>query len=208
MAFTTDSATFIYIILPLLVFLARILDVTIGTLRIIFVSKGLKHFAAVLGFFESLIWLIAVAQVMQNLNSWQTYVAFACGFGAGNYVGVVLEERIALGNLLIRIITMKEADDLVEVLRKAGYGVTSVDANGESGPVKLIFSIIKRRNLPKIIAMIKKYNPNAFYTIEDMRYVNQTYPLPMTKPSWFSYSARGKRGSLSSKEEILTKIPV
>ncbi len=193
MTFINDGPTFLYIILPLLVFLARILDVTIGTLRIIFVSKGLKHFAAVLGFFESLIWLIAVAQVMQNLNSWQTYIAFACGFGAGNYVGVVLEERIALGNLLIRIITMKEADELVDVLWKAGYGVTSVDATGESGPVKLIFSITKRRNLHKIIAIIKKYNPNAFYTIEDMRYVNQTYPLPLTKSSFFGHQALGKR---------------
>jgi uncharacterized protein YebE (UPF0316 family) len=164
-----------------------------GTLRIIFVAKGLKHFAAILGFFESLIWLIAVAQVMQNLNSWQTYVAFALGFAAGNFVGVVLEERIALGNLLIRVITMKEADELVGVLRKSGYGVTSVDAQGESGPVKLIFSITKRRNLGKIIAIIKQYNPNAFYTIEDMRYVNITYPLPLTKRSLFPYMALGKR---------------
>ncbi len=193
MSFLNDSTIFLYVILPLLVFLARILDVSIGTLRIIFVSKGLKHFAAVLGFFESLIWLIAVAQVMQNLHSWQTYVAFACGFGAGNYVGVVLEEKIALGNLLIRIITMKEADELVDVLRKAGHAVTSVDARGESGPVKLIFSVIKRRNLAKMIGMIKKYNPNAFYTIEDMRYVNQTYPLPLTKSSIFPYLALGKR---------------
>ena len=115
---------------------------------------------------------------MQNLNSWQTYVAFALGFAAGNFVGVVLEERIALGNMLIRVITMKEADELVGVLRKSGYGVTSVDAQGESGPVKLIFSITKRRNLGKIITIIKQYNPNAFYTIEDMRYVNITYPLP------------------------------
>ena len=193
MTLVHDSTTFVYIILPILVFLARILDVTIGTLRIIFVAKGLKYFAALLGFFESLVWLIAVAQVMQNLNSWQTYIAFACGFGAGNYVGVVLEERIALGNLLIRIITMKEADELVKFLWKAGYGVTSVDAMGESGPVKLIFSITKRRNLAKVIAIIKKYNPNAFYTIEDMRYVNQPYPLPLTKRSSFPYMGLGKR---------------
>jgi uncharacterized protein YebE (UPF0316 family) len=188
-----DSTMFVYIILPALIFLARILDVSIGTLRIIFVSKGLKYFATFLGFFESLVWLIAVTQVMQNLHSWQTYVAFACGFAAGNFVGVVLEERIALGSLLIRIITLKEADELVDVLWKAGYGVTSVDAQGESGPVKLIFSIIKRRNLAKIISIIKQYNPKAFYTIEDMRYVNQTYPLPLTKRSLFAYLHLGKR---------------
>ncbi len=193
MASLGDNTVFVYIILPLLVFLARIIDVSIGTLRIIFVAKGLKYFAAILGFFESLIWLIAVTQVMQHLNSWETYVAFACGFAAGNFVGVVLEERIAVGNLLIRIITQKEANELVEVLWKAGYGVTSLDARGESGPVKLIFSITKRRNLAKIIAIIKQYNPNAFYTIEDMRYVNQTYPLPLTKRSVFSFMALKKR---------------
>ena len=193
MTFISDSTTFSYIILPVLVFLARILDVSMGTLRIIFVSKGLKYFAAMLGFFESLTWLIAVTQVMQNLHSWQTYVAFALGFGAGNYVGIILEERIALGNLLIRIITQKEASELVNVLWSQGYGVTSVDARGESGPVNLIFSITKRKNLDKIIAIIKEYNPNAFYTIEDMRYVNQTYPAPLTKRSLFPYMGLGKR---------------
>jgi uncharacterized protein YebE (UPF0316 family) len=193
MAFLHDNTTFVYIVLPVLIFLARILDVSIGTLRIIFVAKGLKYFAAFLGFFESLIWLIAVTQVMKNLNSWETYIAFALGFAAGNYVGVALEERIALGNLLIRVITQREADELVSVLWNEGYGVTSVDARGESGPVKLIFSITKRKNLAKIIAIIKKYNPNAFYTIEDMRYVNQTYPLPLTKRSLIGYLPFGKR---------------
>ncbi|MBU0942819.1 MAG: DUF2179 domain-containing protein [Proteobacteria bacterium] len=181
-----ENPIFIVIILPLLVFCARILDVSIGTLRIIFVSKGLKYLAALLGFFESLIWLLAVAQVMQNLNSWQTYIAFAFGFAAGNYVGVVLEEKIALGNMLIRVITRGEADELVKVLWAAGYGVTSVDAQGETGPVKLIFSIAKRKNIRKIISIIKHYNPNAFYTIEDMRYVNETYSAPISKGTLFA----------------------
>ncbi len=193
MTLANEGSAFVFIILPLLVFLARVVDVSMGTLRIIFVAKGLKHFAALLGFFEALIWLIAVTQVMQNLNSWQTYIAFALGFAVGNYVGVVLEEKIALGNLLIRIITQKEADELVHVLWEAGYGVTSVDAKGETGPVKLIFSITKRKNLDKIISLIKKYNPNAFYTIEDMRYVNKTYPLPMSKRTLFPRMALGKR---------------
>lgn len=193
MTFLTNNPAFPLLILPLLVFLARIIDVSIGTLRIIFVSKGLKNFAAILGFFESLIWLLAVTQVMQNLNSWQTYVAFALGFAAGNYVGVALEERIAIGNMLIRVITRKEADELVNVLWQTGYGVTSVDALGESGPVKLIFTIAKRKNLAKILAIIKKYNPNAFYTIEDMRFVNETYLPPLPKRTLFPRLALGKR---------------
>ncbi len=188
-----SNPDFAFIIIPLLVFLARILDVSIGTLRIIFVSKGLKYFATLLGFFESLIWLLAVTQVMQNLNSWQTYIAFSLGFAAGNFVGVVLEERIALGKLLIRIITRKEADELVHVLWESGYGVTSVDAQGETGPVKLIFTVAKRKNLTKIISIIKKYNPNAFYTIEDMRYVNETQLPPMPRRAMFPRLGLGKR---------------
>lgn len=193
MSILSESSAFVLFILPILVFLARVMDVSIGTLRIIFVAKGLKNFAALLGFFESLIWLIAVVQVMQNLNSWQTYIAFALGFAAGNYVGVMLEERIALGNLMIRIITRKEADDLVHVLWEKGYGVTSVDAQGESGPVKVIFSVVKRRKLAQFIELIKKYNPKAFYTIEDMRFVNQTYLPPTVKSTLFPHLALGKR---------------
>ena len=193
MSILPESTAFVLFILPILVFLARVMDVSIGTLRIIFVAKGLKNFAALLGFFESLIWLIAVVQVMQNLNSWQTYIAFALGFAAGNYVGVMLEERIALGNLMIRIITRKEADDLVHVLWEKGYGVTSIDAQGESGPVKVIFSVVKRRKLAQFIELIKKYNPKAFYTIEDMRFVNQTYLPPTVKSTLFPHLALGKR---------------
>lgn len=188
-----ESSLFIYLILPLLVFLARILDVSIGTLRIIFVAKGMKYLAAGLGFFESLIWLLAVAQVMQNLTSWQTYVAFALGFAAGNFVGVTLEEKIALGNLLIRVITRKEGDDLVHALWNAGYGVTSVDAQGETGPVKLVFTIAKRKSLRKVLELIKHYNPNAFYTIEDMRFVRETFVPSMTKRNLFPRLALGKK---------------
>lgn len=193
MEISQDSTTYAFIIIPVLVFLARILDVSIGTLRIIFVAKGLKSLAALLGFFEALIWLVAVAQVMQNLNSWQTYIAFSLGFATGNYVGIFLEERLALGNLLVRIITRHEANELVQVLWDKGYGVTSIDAQGETGSVKVIFSVVKRKKLTKIIAIIKKYNPKAFYTIEDMRYVNGAYLPPMVKRTLFPQLAFGKR---------------
>jgi uncharacterized protein YebE (UPF0316 family) len=146
----------------------------------------------VLGFVESLVWILAVSKVMQNLGDWQTYVAFALGFATGNYVGVVFEERIAIGNLLIRIITRKEADELVKALWNSGYGITSIDAQGETGPVKVIFSVAKRKKLAEILAIIKKYNPQAFYTIEDMRYVNSLYAPPIVKRSHFRM-ALGKR---------------
>lgn len=174
-----QSPLFTLVVVPLLIFLARILDVSVGTLRIIFVSKGLKYLASILGFVESLVWVLAISQVIQNLNDWVTYIAFALGFAAGNLVGIMIEERIAMGNLIIRIITRREADELVNFLWDSGYGVTSVDAQGESGPVKLIFTVAKRKKLPEIIAIIKRFNPNAFYTIEDVRFVKETYFPPV-----------------------------
>ncbi len=189
----TESQVFTLVIMPILIFIARIFDVSIGTLRIIFVSKGMKYLSGLLGFFESLVWVLAISQVMQNLNSWTTYIAFALGFAAGNLVGIMLEERLAMGNLIIRIITRKEADELVRYLWDSGYGVTSVDAQGEAGPVKVIFTIVKRKKLRKVIEIIKRFNPNAFYTIEDVRFVRETF-IPTVERSWrFSMPALGKR---------------
>jgi len=175
----------VLVLLPLLIFLARVLDVSVGTLRIIFVSKGFKGLAAVLGFVESLVWVLAISQVFQNLNSWATYVAFAGGFSAGNYVGILLEERIAMGNQLIRVITRRDAEALDDYLRQAGYAVTSLAAEGIEGPVKILFTVCKRRELEKIIGIIKCYNPNAFYTIEDVRFVKEAYLPPIQKRRLF-----------------------
>ena len=170
----TEPGLLSMLAVPFLVFIARILDVSIGTLRITFVSRGLKYLAAPLGFIESLIWVLAISQVMQHLNNWGTYFAFALGFGAGNYVGLLLEERLAVGNLIIRTITREEAPELPKTLWRAGFGVTSVDAQGETGPVKIIFTVAKRRNLQKVINLIKQFNPDALYTIEDVRFFNGT----------------------------------
>lgn len=189
-----QSEFFSLIIIPALIFIARIVDVTFGTLRIIFVSRGMRNLAAIVGFFEVLVWILAIGQVMQNLTSWVTYVAYALGFSAGNYVGVSLETRIAIGNLIIRIITRREADELVSFLWNSGYGVTSIDAQGEKGPVKVIFTIVKRKKLPEVINIIKRFNPNAFYTIEDVRFVNETFtPLIMGKRQLFSLRSWRKR---------------
>lgn len=164
-----DSNLFTYLILPLLIFLARIMDVTLGTIRIVFVSRGKKFLAPLFGFFEVLIWLLAIGQIMKNLNNVACYLAYAAGFAAGNYVGLYLEEKLAMGNLVLRAIVSREATELIEFLRARGYGVTSVDAHGVSGKVNVIFMIIKRSELRKVVDFIQRFHPRAFYTVEDVR---------------------------------------
>ncbi|HEX9778002.1 MAG TPA: DUF2179 domain-containing protein [Geopsychrobacteraceae bacterium] len=160
------------LIILLAIFCARIVDVSIGTLRIIFLTRGMKYLAALLGFAESLIWIIAISQVMNNVNNWMAYLAFAGGFSSGNVVGIWLEEKIALGTLIVRIITQHEAEALVDALRAAGFGVTNVDGQGESGRVMVIFTIVRRKRLAQVIALIRRYNPNASYTVEDVRFAS------------------------------------
>lgn len=189
----THSELFSLVVVPLLIFLARIVDVSMGTLRIIFVSRGMKYLSALIGFCEILIWLLAIGQVMQNLTNWVTYVAYALGFATGNFIGLLIEQKLAMGNLIVRVVTRRDATELVKFLRQSGYGVTSVDAQGETGPVKVIFTIVRRRKLPEVIATIKRFNPKAFYSIEDVRFVHETMPPVMPKRASFLSTTLRKR---------------
>lgn len=160
------------IVLGLLVFVARIADVTLGTMRIVFISRGQKFLAPVLGFFEILIWLFALRVVMSNLTNVSYYVLFAGGFAAGTFVGLWVEEKLALGVRIIRIVTKSDATELITVLRRDGHGVTSLDAEGSEGPVHVLFSIAKRKNLSSLIRRVRDFNPRAFYSIEDVEFVS------------------------------------
>jgi uncharacterized protein YebE (UPF0316 family) len=168
-----NSPYFDLLILPLLIFLARICDVSLDTLRIIFISKGYKFIAPFIGFFEILIWIVVITRIMKNLDNWRCYVAYAGGFATGNFVGMLLDEKLAIGFEMIRVITKKDAHELTNALRKAGYGVTSVNAMGMQGEVGILYIVINRKKLKEIIGMINEYNPNAFYTIESVNFVNK-----------------------------------
>ena len=174
-----DSQLFSLMILPLLIFFARVTDVTIGTMRIIFVSRGFRFIAACAGFFEILIWLFAIGQIMNNLDSWINYMAYAGGFAVGNYIGITIEQRLALGYLVVRIITQRDGTTLDENLRKANFVVTSMEAQGGRGPVKILYTIVKRNTLPHVVELIKSTNPLAYYTVEDLRSVSSPGPLPL-----------------------------
>lgn len=167
-----DFNWFDFVVLPILIMLARIVDVSLDTIRVIMVAKGYKKLAPFIGFFQSLIWLITITRIMANLENWYTYIGYATGFGIGNYVGMVLEEKLALGHELVRVITKVGATDLIQKLREKGYPVTSLEGRGRDGEVGVIYIILKRKALRNVIDIINTFNPNAFYTIEDMRFVN------------------------------------
>ena len=168
-----DSNTFSLVILPLLIFLSRIIDVSIGTIRIIFVSRGKRNLAPLLGFFEVLVWITAISQIMKHLDNAACYFAYAGGFAAGTFVGMMIEEKLAIGMLVVRVILVKDECQLRERLRGAGFGVTVVDALGANGEVKIVYTIIKRKELDEVLEIITKCNSKAFYSIEDARTVNQ-----------------------------------
>jgi uncharacterized protein YebE (UPF0316 family) len=178
----SDFNYFDYFILPLMIFLARICDVTIGTIRIIMVSRGQRRLAPILGFFEVLIWLIAIGRIMQNLDNWMCYIFYAAGFATGNYIGILIEERLAVGIVQLQIITQKDPSKLINALKDAGYGITHHNAEGGvSGRwVSMIYSIVKRAELDKVVGLILEHNPNAFYSIGDVRYVNKDLPTAIS----------------------------
>lgn len=170
------SFWYAYVILPLLIFFARVCDVSLGTIRIIFVSKGIKYIAPIIGFFEILIWLLAIGQIMQNINNAYYFIFYAAGFASGNFIGILIDEKLSIGTVGIRVISNKDVSDMIDALRQENFSITSTDAQGDNGPVKIIYSIIKRKNADVFIELIKKYDCQAFYSIHDIRHIYDVFP--------------------------------
>ena len=188
-----DFDYFNWVIFPLLIFCSRLVDVTLGTMRHIFVARGFKKFAPLLGFFEVLLWIIVAKQIFNEANSWHHYVAWAAGFATGNYFGLLLEERLALGLQMLRIITDQDCDALVKELSEKKHGVSVVDGKGSQGPIKIIFTVVERKNLKKVIEIVLRHNPNAFYSIEDVRNAQSGIFSPSNANSFFSIRRLGKQ---------------
>lgn len=160
-------------LVPIFIFFARILDVSIGTIRIMFVSKGYRGKATMLGFVEVFIWIIIVAQIFQNLDNWMNYIAYAGGFAAGNFIGMYIEEKMKMGVQIYRIIVNQESSGLAEELMRRNFRVTVVPGEGQFGPVKVLFTVAKRKRWQELADIVNKYAPNAFYSVEDVKHVSQ-----------------------------------
>ena len=176
-----ETLWFDYIIVPLLICMARVIDVSLDTIRVIMVAKGYRQMAPFIGFFQVLIWIITITRIMAYLEIWTAYIGYAGGFAIGTYVGMKLEEKLALGYELIRVITSADATKLINELINKGYRLTFVNGEGRNGKVGILFIVERRKIIKDIIQIIKTLNPNAFYTIEDVRFVGGSEFIPSTR---------------------------
>jgi uncharacterized protein YebE (UPF0316 family) len=164
-------------LLGIAIFLARVLDVSLGTLRTIFVFRSYAALAALIGFVETLVWVLAASQVLQNLQDWYLAVAYAAGFATGNWVGMWLEAKLAVGSELVRAVSPNREVPLAASLREADYSVTELDGHGDDGkPVEVLLIVEKRRRLPQLLRLIDRVDPEAVYTVSDIKRSRHTAP--------------------------------
>lgn len=175
---------FSYILLPVLIFIARIADVSINTIRIIYVLGGRKWTATFLGFFESLIWLMAIRQIFEHMDNWICYVAYPAGFALGIFIGMIIEEKIAYGKVIVRIITRNEVNILIDYLNSQQYRHTHVNAEGPDGHENLVFTVLERDHLESLLYYLKDILPTAFYTVEKVNRATEVGTLVEETSRW------------------------
>ena len=156
-------------LLPIMIFFGRIIDVTLGTMRIIFVSKGERYIAPVIGFFEVFIWIVIISQIFSRANDLVAYISYAAGYATGNFVGIWIEQKIAFGVLLCRVYTSKDGRDLVTLLSKNGYGATNIRGTGSVGEIDVVEAVVDRKCLGSVVKIFEEFDPNIFYVCEDIR---------------------------------------
>jgi len=162
---------------PLLIFLLRICDVSMATLRLLYAVRGRKAIAASLGFFEILIWIVAVGAVVRNFESPTLVLAYAAGFAAGTYVGISIEEKLALGLAQVRVVSREGGIEIAEALREIGFGATEIMGQGREGRVEIIDTVVRRRDVKDVLKEVDRWDPDAFVSIEEPRSIQRGWLL-------------------------------
>ncbi|HNP94417.1 MAG TPA: DUF5698 domain-containing protein [Cyclobacteriaceae bacterium] len=173
-----SDTIFSFLILPLLIFLARICDVSINTVRIIYMLGGRRFTSTMLGFFEAFIWLMAIRQIFAHLDNWICYIAYPAGFASGIFVGMIIEEKIAYGKVVVRIITRKDTSEFFNYLNTRKIRYTKIEAFGPDGEESVTFSVLDRERLDDLLLNLKKTLPTAFYTVEGVKAARESGTLP------------------------------
>jgi uncharacterized protein YebE (UPF0316 family) len=159
----------------LLIFTLRVADMTLDTLRMLFVVRGRKSIAWVLGFFQSLIFVVAIGSVLSNLSNPLNVLGYAAGFATGNVVGMLIEERLAIGHILLNIVSSRRGAAIIDRLREHGYAVTEIPARGKDGMVSLLNCSVLRKNGERVRQLVNEVDPEAFITADDIRPVRHGF---------------------------------
>lgn len=160
--------------LALLIFILRIIDVSMGTVRTLGVVEGLAKLSVVLGFFEVLIWIVAVSQVVTRLTESPILpIAYASGFAAGNAIGILIEKRLAFGLAVMRIISVNSSSEIASTLRDKGHILTTFTGEGRDGPVVMIYISCPRKKIPEILVTAREIDPDLFFVIERINECNR-----------------------------------
>ncbi|MGQ9788658.1 MAG: DUF2179 domain-containing protein [Candidatus Hadarchaeaceae archaeon] len=163
------------ILWTLLIFLARLTDVSMGTLRTILLIRGRRGIAAFSAFFEIMVWVLAVSRVITQLDRWYYLIAFAFGFASGNYLGSYMEEKIAMGYCFAYVVPSQKQTKLAEILRKKGFGVTLVKGEGLKGTEFVYNIVLRRRDTHRLLKILEAEDKSAFYTIMDVHALHGGY---------------------------------
>jgi len=159
----------------LLIFGLRLVDMSLDTLRVLFVMRGRKGLAWILGFFQSLVFIIAISSVLTNLGNIYNIIGYAAGFATGNVVGMKIEERLAVGHSLMTIISSMRGAAIATSLRKEGYAVTEIPARGKDGTVTVLNCSVQRKDISNVDTIVLEADSSAFVTVEDMRPVRRGF---------------------------------
>ena len=190
----TELASDYPVLIAVAIFFARILDVSLGTVRTIVVFRGRRLLAALIGFVEIIIWVLAAGQVLQNLDAWYLIVAYAAGYGAGNYIGIWLESKIAIGREMVSAISYRADGELAKILRERGFRAIDVDADmGRGPPVDLVLTVTRRRRVPELIRTILEADPEAQYSVTDVKFAHEGFDPTMLRPTGWGWSSLTKR---------------
>jgi len=158
-----------------IIFVLRIIGVTLATLRVLIMMRGRKILSASMGFFEVLVYVLAIGQVVNNLSNVWNLLGYCLGFAAGTLIGMSIEERLAIGFVTIRIVSRYNSQRMADAIRAAGYGATIDWGQGRDGTVGIVYATVRRREVDAVITTADEVDDDAFVTVEDTRTIRRGY---------------------------------
>lgn len=182
------------VILPVIILTARMVETSFKTLRLVYVAKGLKYLAAVIGMGEVAVWLLSTGLVITNLTNIFGILAYIVGYAIGTVVGIDIEERLKFGHVIVRIITRSHPEEMMQELREKGYGITKVVGQGSFGStVSILLVLVPRHGLDELVSTLNRNYPEAIFSIEDIRSLKENAPI------FFKQGQNGMLGRLREK---------